>query len=114
MLIIAHTLTKAGLLEPGEAAGIEEAAPVLTTGAEIATGIASVLATGGTGAAAQAAGRVGAKEVAKRALAGAAAPTRKLAEAATAAGKLVGTKVAPKAPKALQATAEALAPLAAP
>ncbi len=105
-------LTKAGLLEPGEAAGIEEAAPVLTTGAEIATGIASVLATGGTGAAAQAAGRVGAKEVAKRALAGAAAPTRKLAEAATAAGKFVGTKAASKAPKALQSTAQALAPLA--
>ena len=105
-------LTKAGLLEPGEAAGIEEAAPVLTTGAEIATGIASVLATGGTGAAAQAVGRAGAAATAKKVLAGAAAPTRKLAEAATAAGKLVGTKVAPKAPKALQATAEALAPLA--
>ena len=110
-------LTKAGILEPGEAAGIEEAAPILTTGAEIGTGIAAVLATGGTGAAAQVAGRVTAKEAAKRILAGAAAPTRKLAEAATAAGRVVGARAAAtpagtKAAQTLQSTVQAVAPLA--
>lgn len=109
-------LTKAGILEPGEAAGIEEAAPVLTTGAEIVSGIASVVGTGGIGAAGQIAGKAGAKEIAKRALAGAAAPTRRVAEVATAAGRAVGARAAATpagttAAKALQGAVQATAPL---
>ena len=109
-------LTKAGFLEAGEAAGIEEAAPVLTTGAEIAAGIASVVGTGG--AAGQVAGRAGAKEIAKRALSGAAAPTRKVAEAATVAGRAIGARAAATpagttGAKVLQGAVQATAPLAA-
>ena len=106
-------LTEAGLLERGEAKAIEAANPALYTGADIGAGVLSVLLSGGTGAAARGtveAGKVGAKQIAKKVLAGAAAPTVKASEIAMGAGR-AATKLIPGTGRAADA-ARTIAPLA--
>ena len=106
-------LTEAGLLERGEAEAIEAANPMLYTGADIGAGVLSVLLSGGTGAAARGtveAGKVGAKQIAKKVLAGAAAPTVKASEIAMGAGR-AATKLIPGTGRVADA-ARTIAPLA--
>lgn len=106
-------LTEAGLLERGEAKAIEAANPALYTGADIGAGVLSVLLSGGTGAAARGtveASKVGAKQIAKKVLAGAAAPTVKASEIAMGAGR-AATKLIPGTGRAADA-ARTIAPLA--
>jgi len=106
-------LTEAGLLERGEAKAIEAANPALYTGADIGAGVLSVLLSGGTGAAARGtveASKVGAKQIAKKVLAGAAAPTVKASEVAMGAGR-AATKLIPGTGRAADA-ARTIAPLA--
>jgi hypothetical protein len=106
-------LTEAGLLERGEAKAIEAANPMLYTGSDIGAGVLSVLLSGGTGAAARGAveaGKVGAKQIAKKVLAGAAAPTVKASEVAMGAGR-AATKLIPGTGRVADA-ARTIAPLA--
>lgn len=106
-------LTEAGLLERGEAKAIEAANPMLYTGADIGAGVLSVLLSGGTGAVARGtveASKVGAKQIAKKVLAGAAAPTVKASEVAMGAGR-AATKLIPGTGRAADA-ARTIAPLA--
>ena len=106
-------LTEAGLLERGEAKAIEAANPALYTGADIGAGVLSLLLSGGTGAAARGtveASKVGAKQIAKKVLAGAAAPTVKASEIAMGAGR-AATKLIPGTGRAADA-ARTIAPLA--
>ena len=110
-------LTQLGILDPGEAAGIEEAAPGLTLTGELVGSVAPLAFSGGTSApltAGSIATRAGAKQLAKNILL---KPTTGVAQFATKTGQKVGARAAgieagTAGAQRVKATVEALAPLA--